>query len=58
MFQQLRVLSNIDKLFLGLPNLFGIAEDVVIVGFILLGIDHDGTVDMKKSYHKTAHPRP
>ena len=37
--------SNIDKLFQGLPNVFGIADDILIAGFDDMERDHDATLD-------------
>ena len=36
---------KIGKLFHGLPNVFGIADDILIADFDVLGRDHDETVD-------------
>ena len=37
--------KKIDKLFNGLPNVFGIVDDIFIVGLDELGRDHNETVD-------------
>ena len=34
-----------DELFHGLPNVFGIADDICIVGFDKVGRNHDATLD-------------
>ena len=35
--------SEIDEIFKGLPNIFGIADDILIEGYDVDGIDHDKT---------------
>ena len=37
--------QTIDKLFNGMPNIFGIADDHLYAGFDELGRDHDTTLD-------------
>ena len=37
--------KKIDELFSGMPNVFGIADDNLVVGFDELDRDHDVTVD-------------
>ena len=41
---------KIDELFWGLPNVFGILDDILIVGLNEMGRDHDATLNkaMKK----------
>ena len=36
---------KIDKLFQGLPNVFGIADDILIAGFDDLSRDYNATLD-------------
>ena len=36
---------KIDELFLGLPNVFGIADDILIEGFDEMGRAHDATLN-------------
>ena len=48
---------KIDELFIGIPNVFGIADDILIVGFDEQGKDHDetlrqGILDMQTGKHK------
>ena len=35
--------KKIDELFNGMPNVFGIADDILIAGFDELGKDHNTT---------------
>ena len=37
--------KKIDELFIGMPNLFGIADDILIAGFDEWGKDHDETLE-------------
>ena len=37
--------QKIDKLFSNMPNVFGIADDILISGFDGQGKDHDETLD-------------
>ena len=37
-------LRKIDKIFKELPNLFGIADDILVVGYEVDGEDHDETL--------------
>ena len=37
--------KKIDELFSGMPNVFGIADDILIAGFNELGRDHDAILD-------------
>ena len=38
-------LKRIDKLFNGMPNVFGIADDILIAGLDELGRDHSAILD-------------
>ena len=51
MFQQ-----RIDELFQGLPIMFGIADDIIIVGFNDMGRDHDATLSKVLKICKQANP--
>ena len=35
---------KIDEIFNDVPNIFGIADDILVIGYDKDGIDHDGTV--------------
>ena len=37
--------KKINKFFSGMPNVFSIADDILVVGFDELGRDHDVTLD-------------
>ena len=37
--------KKMDKLFSGMPNVFGIADVILIAGFDKQGTDHDDTLD-------------
>ena len=35
---------KLDKIFKGLPNVFGFADDILVVGYDIDGKDHDDTM--------------
>ena len=46
-----------DKLFQGLPNVFGIADDILIVGFDGMDRDHNATLDKVQTGKSEAEQR-
>ena len=42
--------KRIDELFRGMPNVFGIADDILIAGFNEQGRDHDAVVEKYLGY--------
>ena len=38
--------KKIDELFNGMPNISGIADAIILVGFDEISRDHDATLDM------------
>ena len=46
--------KKVDKLFYGMPNVFGIALDILIVGFDEIGRNHDATLDKVLGIYRKA----
>ena len=48
---------KIDKIFKGLPNVFGIADDILIVGYDAERRDHDETLKWVRLMCQTGKPK-